>query len=95
MTMKGIASTALMWPVRSTASGSSQVSAQACFHKGRHGSEHDFSPEADGQKHDSLVFGRVVGVKLPVPYVSLGPLRFIDQVQLLKKAPSASLVRSD
>lgn len=37
----------------------------------------------------------VVGVKLPVPYVSLGPLRFIDQVQLLKKAPSASLVHSD
>lgn len=37
----------------------------------------------------------VVRVKLPVPYVSLGPLRFIDQVQLLKRAPSASLVHSN
>lgn len=28
---------------------------QTCFHKGHHGSEHNFSSEADGQKQDTLV----------------------------------------
>lgn len=60
--------------------------------EGQRGSKHSFSPDADGQNFGAAP---VVGVKLPVPYVSLGPLRFIDQVQLLKKAPSAGLVHSD
>lgn len=84
MTMKGTKCTTPMWPRGVNTITIFSGPTPTCFHEGHRGSAHNFSSVTDA-----------AGVKVAVAYVSLGPLRSIDKVQLLKKAPSASLVHSD
>lgn len=65
------------------------------FAKGRYGSKHNFCPPVDGQIQDSSVLLLLLESQLGVSYVSSDPLRIIEQVQLPKKPPSASLVCSN